>query len=80
MFRIKFKGIYSTALTKLLLDHKRSIEKRNFVDLVDQSFEIVHPSFTVEERFEMKGNGARTGLLKQAVGNGISQSGLLDRD
>jgi protein associated with RNAse G/E len=56
MFRIKIRGIYSTALTKLLLDHKKSLDKRNSIDLLDQGFEIVQPSVTVEERFGLKGN------------------------
>ncbi len=56
MFRIKIRGIYSTALTKLLLDHKKLIGNLVPSNLLGQGFEIVRPSVTVEERYGLRGN------------------------
>lgn len=56
MFRIKIRGICSTALTKLLLDHKKLIGNLVPSNLLGQGFEIVRPSVTVEERYGLRGN------------------------
>jgi len=58
MFKVKIRGIYATALTKLLVDYKNILGNQTSPELLlDNSFTIVQPSATVRERFEPKENG-----------------------
>jgi hypothetical protein len=56
MFKVKIRGIYATALTKLLLDYKNILGNQISSELLDNSFALVQPSATVRERFELKEN------------------------
>ncbi len=56
MFKVKTKGIYATALTKLLLDYKNILGNQISSELLDNGFALVQPSATVRERFELKEN------------------------
>jgi hypothetical protein len=56
MFKVKIRGIYATALTKLLLDYKNILGNQTSSELLDNSFTLVQPSATVRERFELKEN------------------------
>jgi len=56
MFKVKIRGIYSTALTKLLLDSKNILDNQTFSELLANGFTIVQPSITVRERFGLKEN------------------------
>ncbi len=56
MFKVKIKGIYATALTKLLLDYKNILGNQISSELLDNGFALVQPSATVRERFELKEN------------------------
>ncbi len=56
MFKVKIRGIYSTALTKLLIDYKNILDNQTSSKLLDNSFALVQPSTTVRERFELEEN------------------------
>ena len=56
MFKVKIRGIYATALTKLLIDHKNIFGNQISSELLDNGFALVQPSATVRERFELKEN------------------------
>jgi hypothetical protein len=56
MFKVKIRGIYATALTKLLLDYKNILGNQTSSELLDNSFALVQPSATARERFELKEN------------------------
>jgi hypothetical protein len=57
MFKVKIRGIYSTALTKLLLDCKELLgDQISAKLLIDHGFEIVQPSVTMRERFGLEEN------------------------
>jgi hypothetical protein len=56
MFKVKIKGIYATALTKLLLDYKNILGNQTSSELLDNGFALIQPSATVRERFELKEN------------------------
>lgn len=57
MFKVKIRGIYTTALTKLLLDYKNILGNQTSSELLlDNGFAIVQPSVTVREKFELKEN------------------------
>ncbi|MBE0513071.1 DUF402 domain-containing protein [Candidatus Bathyarchaeota archaeon] len=53
---MKIRGIYATALTKLLLDYKNILGNQTSFELLDNGFALVQPSATVRERFELKEN------------------------
>jgi len=56
-FKVKIRGIYSTALTKLLLDYKKILGNQIPTELLlDNGFDIVQPSVTLRERFRLKEN------------------------
>jgi len=56
-FKVKIRGIYSTALTKLLLNYKELLGNQIPTELLlDHGFEIVQPSVTLRERFKVKEN------------------------
>ncbi|MGQ9459641.1 MAG: DUF402 domain-containing protein [Candidatus Bathyarchaeaceae archaeon] len=56
-FKVKIRGIYSTALTKLLLNYKELLGNQIPIELLlDHGFEIVQPSVAVKERFKLKEN------------------------
>jgi len=55
MFKVKIRGIYATALTKLLLDYKNFLRNQTSPNLLfDNGFAVVEPSATVRERFELE--------------------------
>ena len=57
MFKVKIRGIYATALAKLLLDYKNILGNQISSELLlDNGFAIVQPSITVRERFGLKEN------------------------
>ena len=56
MFKVKIRGIYATALTKLLIDYKNIFGNQISSELLDNGFALVQPSATVRERFELKEN------------------------
>ncbi len=57
MFKVKIRGVYAAALTKLLMDYKNILGNRTSPDLLlNNGFTIVQPSATVRERFELKEN------------------------
>jgi len=56
MFKVKIRGIYATALIKLLLDYKNILGNQISSELLDNSFALVQPSATARERFELKEN------------------------
>ncbi|MDH5664460.1 MAG: hypothetical protein OEY90_08340, partial [Candidatus Bathyarchaeota archaeon] len=53
---MKIRGIYATALIKLLLDYKNILGNQISSELLDNSFALVQPSATARERFELKEN------------------------
>jgi hypothetical protein len=57
MFKVKIRGIYATALTKLLLDYRNFLGNRTSSNLLfDNGFTVVQPSATARERFELEEN------------------------
>jgi len=56
MFKVKIRGIYATALAKLLLDYKNILGNQTSSELLDNGFALVQPSATVRERFGLKEN------------------------
>jgi len=59
MFKVRIRGVYATALTKLLMDYNNILGNRTSPDfLPDNGFTIVQPSAAVRERFELKEDDA----------------------
>ena len=57
MFKVKIRGIYATALTKLLIDYKTILGSQTCSKLLfDDGFTMVQPSATVRERFGLEEN------------------------
>ena len=57
MFKVKIRGIYAAALTKLLLDYGNFLGNQTSSSLLfDNGFAVVQPSATVRETFELKEN------------------------
>ena len=57
MFKVKIRGIYATAMIKLLLGYKNILGKQISSEiLLDNDFAIAQPSVTVRERFGLKEN------------------------
>ena len=55
MLKAKIRGIYSTALTKLLVDYENiSGNQSSSVFSLDRGYTIVQPSVTVRQRFELE--------------------------
>ena len=54
MFKVKIRGIYATALTKLLIDYKNILDNQTSSKLLDNRFALVQPSTTVREGLELK--------------------------
>lgn len=55
MFKAKIRGIYSTALTKLLIDYENiSDNQSSSAFSLDRGYTIVQPSATVRQRFELE--------------------------
>jgi len=55
MFKVKMRGIYSTALTKLLIDHENiSGNQPSSAFSIDRGYTVVQPSATVRQRFELE--------------------------